>query len=137
VSRFLDGINEALWLKRYRCPDCRKVYTIRPKSHYRKFWSSRRTILKSIFHKLIHNSWLTGVSRQRQQYWFRGFKLQAMRHETPVGVNTPWELSVDVLLRLYTANIIIATNSLKYFETEPSGILTNRTFALTTPTDYG
>jgi len=131
VSRFFDGISSAVWLKRYRCPDCKKVYTIRPKSHYRKFWASRRTILKSIFHKLIHNSWLSDVSRQRQQYWFKGFKRQTKRHETPR------ELYIDVLSRLYTANIIIATHSLKYFETEPSRINTHRTLALTTPSDYG
>ena len=131
MSRFLDGTDEALWLKRYRCPDCSKVYTIRPKTHYRNFWASRITILKSIFNKLIHNIWITGVSRQRQQYWFRGFKLQAMRNETPR------KLSVDILLRLYTANIIVATHSLKYFEAEYSGIIPYRTLALTAPPDYG
>ena len=125
VRRFFDGTEEALWLKRYRCPDCSKVYTVRPKSHYRNFWASRITILKSIFNKLIHNSWITGVSRQRQQYWFKGFKLQAMRHETPR------KLSVDVLLRLYTANIIVVTHSLKYFESESSGIMPYRRLALT------
>ena len=131
VSRFFDGTDEALWLKRYRCPDCKKVYTIRPKSHYRNFWASRSTILKSIFNKLIHNSWITGVNRQRQQYWSRGFKLQAMRHETPR------KLSVNVLSRLYTANIIVATHSLKYFEAEHSGVIPYRTLALTAPPDYG
>jgi hypothetical protein len=79
----------------------------------------------------MYNGWLTGISRQRQQYWFKGFKLQAMRHETPRA------LSVGVLLRLYTTKIIIATHSLKYFETEPSGIQTYRTLAYTTPPDYG
>lgn len=54
-----------------------------------------------------------------------------MRHETPR------ELSVDVLLRLYTANIVVATHSLKYFEVEPSGIIPYRTLALKAPPDYG
>jgi len=71
------------------------------------------------------------VSRQRQQYWFKGFKRQTKRHETP------HELSIDVLSRLYTANIIIATHSVKYFETESTGIKTYRTLALTTSPDYG
>jgi len=54
-----------------------------------------------------------------------------MRHETPR------ELSVDVLSRLYTANIIIATHSVKYFETESSKAATYRTLALIFPSDYG
>lgn len=54
-----------------------------------------------------------------------------MRHETPR------ELSVAVLLKLYTDNIIVATHSLKYFEVEPSGIIPYRTLAYTTPSEYG
>ncbi len=53
-----------------------------------------------------------------------------MRHETPR------ELSVDVLLRLYTDNIIVATHSLKYCEADPSGIIPYRTLVYTTPPEY-
>ena len=51
-------------MKRYRCPDCRTVYTLRPHTHYRGFWAPWRVILVALLHKLKGGRWMSRVSRQ-------------------------------------------------------------------------
>ena len=71
--RFFDGCRETLWIKRYRCPDCRAVHTVRPDSHWRGFWASWKLILICLVRKLKKDRWLKSLTRQKQQYWWKGF----------------------------------------------------------------
>lgn len=131
VLRYFDDYEEGLWLKRYRCVDCGAVHTVRPESHYRGFWASWRTILCSLIEKGIKNRWLKGVSRQRQQYWWKGFLRQASRQ-----CNLQEE-PLFSLIKLFSKNVILATHSLKYFEIKPPKVSTHLIFAVTTSLDYG
>jgi hypothetical protein len=79
VLRWLDGFSEQVWVKRYRCADCHCVYTMRPKGFWKRFQASVDTIVTSIKSKLEKNQWLPTFGRQRQQYWFQGFKKQCAR----------------------------------------------------------
>jgi hypothetical protein len=81
VFRYFDGISEGLWMKRFRCPDCRAVHTSRLKGFYRGFSYSIFSILLSLLEKIIHNRWLRCLSRQAQQYWWRGLRFQASRRK--------------------------------------------------------
>jgi hypothetical protein len=45
VRPYFDGSPEALWLKRWRCPDCGAVHRYRPDSHWRRFLAPITTIL--------------------------------------------------------------------------------------------
>jgi hypothetical protein len=79
VLRYFEGLTYGLWMKRFRCPDCRAVHTCRPVGFYRGFSYSIDTILLSLLEKIHHGRWLRCLSRQSQQYWWRGFRVQASR----------------------------------------------------------
>lgn len=80
VQRYFEGWSEAIWVKRYRCPDCRAVHTLRPERFYQGFYYSIWTIMLSVLNRIIHNRWLKCLSRQVQQYWLKGLQFQASRH---------------------------------------------------------
>jgi len=79
AGRYFEGDAYPVWLKRYRCPDCRAVHILRPASYWARFRYSIRTILRSLGRKIGQDRWLPMPSRQAQQYWWRGFRIQASR----------------------------------------------------------
>jgi hypothetical protein len=96
-------------MKRYRCPECAAVHTLRPCSHWRGFWAPWRLILGCLLGKLKGRRWSSRIPRQRQQYWWKGFGKQAARERIQVR-------SVAVLRQLVSQWVILSTHSLKYFE---------------------
>jgi hypothetical protein len=131
VLRYFDGYEEGLWLKRYRCADCTAVHTVRPQSHYRGFWASIASILDSLFEKALHKRWCSALSRQRQQYWWRGFVKQSSRQYNPQ------EEFLLLLFKLISQGIILSTHSSKYCEIKPFRVAPYLIFAVTAATDYG
>lgn len=131
VLRFFDGYEAGVWLKRYRCPECRAVHTVRPQTHYRGFWASIARILESLVERALGNSWCPTLSRQRQQYWWRGFVKQASRQSNLQGD------PIAVLFRLLSQGIIPSTHSSTYCEIKPFGTGTYLIFAVTPPMEYG
>jgi hypothetical protein len=122
VGRFFDGVADALWMKRWRCPDCRTVYTMRPSTHWRGFWADRETILSSLRAKEYESRWLEHLCRERQQYWWQGFTIQR-RFEGPAMS----------LASLFNHHIIAATHSLTHREIQPISEVPYRIFAFTPP----
>lgn len=108
VARAFDGCAAWLWLKRYRCAACRTVYTLRPDTHYRGFWAPQRVILAALLGRLKGARWLRRVSRQRQQYWWRGLRRQLVL-EGALGRATSAALKA-----LVERLVIASTHSLKY-----------------------
>jgi hypothetical protein len=86
VSAFFDGFAKALYLKRYRCPDCGTVLRCRPSGHFPRFQADEKTIRASISMKAGMNQWLRGITPSRQNHWFRGL----LRHIAAYLGNT-WE----------------------------------------------
>jgi len=80
VYRYFEGFSHGLWMKRYRCPDCEAVHTCRIQQFYRGFHYSVLTILLSVLNKVVEGRWLKCLSRQVQQYWWKGLQFQASRH---------------------------------------------------------
>lgn len=111
TPRYFDGCPKMVWLKRYRCVDCHSVHTLRPKSHWRRSQAAVATILESLRIKIVENRWVEGLTRQRQQYWLRGFRTQ-------VKVNHPSDgmMTHKLLKDLLSTNVIAATHSLKWFQ---------------------
>ena len=105
VERYFDGVHRALWMKRWRCPDCHAVHTMRPDSHWRGFWADRSTILGSLKRKEVDGQWLPDLGRERQQYWWRGFWIQRQFHG-----------SHESLASLVEGQIIAATHSFTHRE---------------------
>lgn len=71
VFAFFDYFDEALLLKRYRCPDCRAVFRCRPSGYFSRFQVSIDTIRRSIESKSQKKRWFPGISRTRQRHWYR------------------------------------------------------------------
>jgi hypothetical protein len=96
VRRYFEGWIEGIWIKRYRCPDCGAVHTLRPERFYKGFYYSILTILLSLLNRIVHSRYLKCLSRQVQQYWWRGLRRQASRFH---NVKVPDSLIVGQLLR--------------------------------------
>jgi len=77
VAAFFDGFRQLLWLKRYRCPDCRCVIRCRPSGYFRRFQASIHTIRESIKARSASGQWLPGISRTRQAHWWRALSRRA------------------------------------------------------------
>lgn len=108
VQRYFEGWCEGIWIKRYRCPDCRAVHTLRPERFYKGFYYSIWAILLSILNRIIHSRWLKCLSRQVQQYWYKGLCFQSCRHST---LKDP---DIGVFKGLISQNIIPVTHSFQY-----------------------
>jgi hypothetical protein len=101
VERYFDGEPDQLWMKRWRCPDCGAVYTMRPRTHWRRFLCPAWLILASLLQKLLHDRWVSVRGRQRQQYWRHGYLRQRQAGGGLMGVE-----------ELEEAGLIVATHSL-------------------------
>ena len=89
VEAFFDGFSQALFLKRYRCPDCGCVIRLRPSGYFRRFQSSIASIRSSINHKVQSGHWLNGLSRTRQCHWLR-----SLCKRIKVYLTDTWDLGI-------------------------------------------
>jgi len=79
VIRYFQDIATGLWIKRYRCPDCHAVHTLRPFDYSPGFQYPWPIIQHSIYLKSKGFRFLQRVSRQCQQYWFKAWQFQQRR----------------------------------------------------------
>ena len=132
VGRFVDEFDKALLLKRYRCPDCGAVHTLRPHLYDRRFQVMWFTIFLSLLRKITFGQWLTGISRQKQQYWWRGFRKHASRWQNLVP-----ETAQAALVTLFEAEQHLGTHSLTYYERRPLEEPPHRRLAFPCPWGVG
>ena len=110
-------------MKRWRCVECGAVHTCRPTTHWRRFLAPIAVILASLAYKLGGLPWPRDESRQRQQYWHRGYLIQSRFDGLP-------SVSIDELLdRL----VIVATHSTADRTTLPVPDPPHRNLAATGP----
>jgi len=76
VEALFDGFSQALFLKRYRCADCKCLMRCRPEGYFSRFQASIETIRSSISNKSTQDRWLPGISRSRQAHWWRALQRQ-------------------------------------------------------------
>ena len=122
VSRYFDECAGQLWMKRWRCPECRAVHTARPLDYWRGFWATASTITASLRQRIEKGCWLASLSRQRQEYWWKGLKICGLIH----GLS-------EQLQWLQDGGQIIATHSLNYREIHYVDEPPHRIFAFTPP----
>ena len=82
VMAYFDGYDQALWLKRYRCPDCGCVVRMRPAGYFKRFQAGIAVIRSSVESKIYKGAWIPGVSRTRQCHWFRALLRRIKAHLT-------------------------------------------------------
>lgn len=122
VKRYFDGHSRMLWMKRWRCPECRAVHTCRPIEYWRGFWAQADTIGRSLRKRITEGRWLRTLGRQRQEYWWRGLAITRVICGADVDVES-----------LLDSTLIVATHSLSYREICYRGEGTHRIFAFTPP----
>jgi hypothetical protein len=76
VGLYIDGYDERLWFRRWRCPICGCVHTIRLLGYWLRHQTPIRIIVKGLCHWQTYGFWLKtlGPSRQRQQHWLRALQ---------------------------------------------------------------
>jgi hypothetical protein len=90
------------------------------------------TVFLSLLRKITHGQWLPGIGRQRQQYWWRGFKKHASRRQ-----NFNPETALSTLTALFEAEHLLATHSLTHDERTPLGEPPHRRLAFSSPWGVG
>ncbi|MFC1833475.1 hypothetical protein ACFL2Q_01905 [Thermodesulfobacteriota bacterium] len=71
VRAIFDAVDEHVFLRRFRCPDCGCVVKLRPDGYFSRFQASVSTIRSRIAFRLLTGRWRSGMSRSRQWYWLR------------------------------------------------------------------
>lgn len=83
VQRYFDGFATCLYLKCYRCPNCRCVITLRPATHFSRIRSSKETIRSHLCHRLAKNRWPpSSLPRPRLRHWLTNLNRQILAHLT-------------------------------------------------------
>lgn len=134
MERYYDETDGAgpVWSKKIICVDCKSVHTLRPIQYYRRFRIEIWLITACLWIKIITGKWLSCVSRQRQQYWWRGYEMQGSMQS-----NISPYCYKEVLSELEEKRIIVSTHSVKYYEIKPLRSKDHLLFAVTPPVDYG
>lgn len=97
VPAYFDGYRGQVWLRRFRCPQCRCVVRQRPITYWSRFQASRETIRDSISQRLTTGRWPTGPSRSRQGYWLRGLTRKVCAY---LGTGNDLLEGFDLLLQM-------------------------------------
>jgi hypothetical protein len=73
VLRYFYGYVFGIWMKRWRCPDCKAVHTARPVQYTPGVQYPQDFQIKSLMAKLSGNPYLKHIPRQIQQHWRKLF----------------------------------------------------------------
>lgn len=107
VQRYFEGFVHPLWVKRYRCPDCHTVYTLRSDLFYMRFRYPLWIILYSLIIRILYHRFIPCVPRQNQQYRYKGLIFQASRMRTVLSPD------IQTIKDILSRNTIPASHSLK------------------------
>ena len=80
VLAYFDGFSDGVYLRRYRCPDCRCVVRLRPKGYFVRIQAAIETIRSSIGQRIGTGRWPVGSSRVRQGHWLRALIRNAVAY---------------------------------------------------------
>jgi hypothetical protein len=73
VSRYFAQVCAALLMKRFRCPECGVVVTLRPEGFLPHVRSSVDSIYSALSMRFRTGSWGSEISRQCAGHWLRRF----------------------------------------------------------------
>jgi hypothetical protein len=76
VPAWFIGLVDAVFLRRYRCPDCRIVIRCRPRTHWPRFQFSISAIADCISRRVTAGRWRPDLPRSSQRQWWRRLKRQ-------------------------------------------------------------
>jgi predicted RNA-binding Zn-ribbon protein involved in translation (DUF1610 family) len=125
TTRYFDGYNTCFWIRRVICPDCGSVHSFRPASHYPRKQASTITILTALIIKIVSGKFSNKeISRQRQQYWYKGFIKKINRFKNCKDI-------LKALFTLLVNEIDPVSNCSEYFEKNIGSNIPYLSFAVT------
>ena len=74
VEAFFEWFVFALWIRRYRCPDCGCVVRMKPSGIFKRFRADIDTVRACLRAKIEKRTWSPALSKSRQRHWFRALK---------------------------------------------------------------
>ncbi len=69
-----------VWVKRYRCPECRVVIRLRPTGYFRRIQASIAAVRVCVQHRIGTGRWPPESKPERQRHWLRGLRRQVLAH---------------------------------------------------------
>lgn len=125
MLRYFIGFKTGIWMKRWRCPDCKAVHTTRPIQYCPGIQYTRHQQVLSLFSKLSRNYFLKSIPRQTQQHWRKLFLRQLHKKNN-------WGNPIGYLQnKLKTGQFWLTKRTILY-ENWSSAIAPYLSFALTT-----
>lgn len=124
VLRYFFGFVSGIWMKRWRCPDCKGVHTARPVRYSPGVQYPRDIQIKSVLAKVSGNTFIPSVPRQVQQHWKHVFFRQLRQ-------NSNWPAPLHFLHSLIESGQFHLTKQQMYRETSYPGVIPYLPFALT------
>jgi len=78
VAAFFDGFNQALLLRRFRCPDCGCIIRMKPWGYFHRFQAPIATVRSCLQARLSGGKWPKGPSTCRQRHWLSALKRKSL-----------------------------------------------------------
>jgi len=93
-----DGFPRALWIRRYRCGHCQRVFRLRPQGYWSRFQAPIATIRAALARRLQRGRWRPDLARSRQGHWLRALVRQVLAY-LGQGWRGRWLEGFDLLWR--------------------------------------
>lgn len=91
VAAYFDEAGRAcVFLKRYRCPECRLVMRLRPCGYWERIQATVAAVHHCVVHRLNKGRWPPGCNGARGRHWLRGLRRQVRTH---LGMSYAQELA--------------------------------------------
>lgn len=109
VLAYFDGIGGGVYLRRYRCPECRCVLRLRPIGFFARIQASIETIRESLWQRLHKGRWPRGSSGSRRRHW-----LKALTRNAVAFLGNAWNNALmEAFDRLISLGVIPVSRAIK------------------------
>jgi hypothetical protein len=80
TAYFDEAGSTCVFLKRYRCPECRAVIRLRPSGYWKRIQAAVAAVRQCLMDRLEKGRWPPGSNPARQRHWLRALKRQVRMH---------------------------------------------------------
>lgn len=77
---FDEAGSQCVFLKRYRCPQCRVVIRMRPVGYWRRIQAAVAAVVQCVLDRIEKGRWPPGSNAARGRHWLRALKRQVRTH---------------------------------------------------------
>jgi hypothetical protein len=80
TAYFDEAGSQGVYLKRYRCPECRVVIRLRPSGYWKRIQASVAKVRHCLFDRIGKGRWPPKSNPPRQRHWLRALKRKVRTH---------------------------------------------------------